>query len=373
MRKLLLVPFVLLLLSASLAVKEDNEELKIDLFYTKNYPGDKWENHRTGLLWTLSYLGAILPKDSFDRAISWIDSSTFSIRFSGLGFNKQAQGSLRKMFSEIQRSKEYKKSNSLDLGAFVSLTIGWSYNYYEITGVPKTLQQFYSLHHFNRYAVFPVINSGVAKHHRLLKYKTNSEFPGDWAFIAEEKAALDSKAPSAFEAFDIMPNGQLRFAVYDSAGALVSGSPSSLGAAGKPAKCMWCHEINILPLFTKNDPVDGFISSSKFNNNISELMEKLGAYRKTLNSDIDFYKTQDHTQMELMYISYMQPSGARLAQEWKLSPTETSKLVEKLTKTTYHEFPFLGQLVSRHDIKRKDLDLPLSIRETTTSEPRFIK
>ena len=58
-----------------------------------------------------------------------------------------------------------------------------------------------------------------------------------------------------FDLIDLMPNGQLRYAVYGLDGVLLPYSSSDYGLAGKPAKCMWCHEGIISPLFTNNQEV----------------------------------------------------------------------------------------------------------------------
>jgi hypothetical protein len=370
MKRFFLITSALVILSMSFTIGK-NEEISFQLFYTKNYPGDSWSNHRTGLLWALSYLGATLPKGSLDTAIHWRDSVTFNLRFEGLGFNPQALKAWKKLTDSLKNTAYYQKYNRLDLGAFVSLTVGSSPDYYVITGVPRTLTAFYSLHHFNHYSVFPVSNSGVAKHKRLLKYKTSSPAVTDWAFVAEDRNSGNPNAEGAdaYEVYDIMSNGQLRFAVYDKKGNLLNGSPAKLSKAGKPAKCMWCHEISILPLFTKNDAVANYITPEKFDKDIADLMSKLKTYRQGLKSDIDFNKTQDHTQMELVYTSYMQPGIRRLAQELRISDAEATNLVKHLKKIKHEEFAFLGELVNRVELKNNHLSLPQNIRETSSREP----
>lgn len=373
MKKLAFVICLLVMMAASFQFKDEKEDLAINLFFTRDYEGDSWENHRTGLIWALSYLGAELPKGSFDRSVSWMDSVTFTLQLDKVGFNSDARKSLNKILGRLKKSGQYKKYNCLDMGALVSLTIGSSANYYEITGVPKTLSEFYGAHYFNRYSVFAVSHSAVGKHERILKYKASGPVT-DWCFVAEEGAGiLEGKIAGAFEVYDVMPNGQLRFAVYDSKGNRLDGSPDSLGKAGKPAKCMWCHEINILPLYTSCEQVENYVSPHQFNADVAALTKRLEEYRKTLNSDIDFSKTQDHTKMELVYISYMQPGDLRLAQEWRVTMQEAQDRTSRMQKSSYDEFPFLGKLVDRRNIKNKGLVLPGSIRETNHNQFRDFK
>lgn len=352
------------------------EKKNLELFYTVNYEGDNKQNHLTGLLWALSYLGAELPKGSLDSSINWHDSTNFSLDIQRLGLDTKALKALNTICDSIKQSGSYLSKGKADLGSFIALTIGSSWHYYEITGVPKTLDEFYKIYNFKDPKIFPVTKSVVAKHHRLIKYFAKSERPTDWLFIAEEGEGDIDKGtfkPKFYEVFDIMRNGQLRFAVYDQNGQLTDASPHRLGEAGKPAKCLWCHEIVIQPLFMKNDTIKDMLSPAEFQQDIATLTFKLNNYRKGLNSDMDFTKTQDHTKMELEYISYMQASVKKLAQEWSMKEEEVITLTKRLKSTEYKEFPFLGKLFNRQEVNKfKDL-FPGSIREPNEQEINFFK
>ena len=126
----------------------------------------------------------------------------------------------------------------------------------------------------------------------------------------------------------MMPNGQLRFAIYDIQGNLTASSPKRLGEAGKPAKCLWCHELVFQPLFIGTDTLANNMSPNEFQNLIEKQNNLLSNYRKKLSSDIDFTKTQDHTLMELLYISYMEPSLQKLSKEWSIGLVELKKLLK---------------------------------------------
>jgi hypothetical protein len=369
------IAWIAVLAIACFSYKTDPQ--KLELFYTKNYPGDTWSNHRTALLWTLSYLGAELPKNSLNQAIAWKDSLSFSLNFEKLGFNPRALEALKTITDSLKQTAGYKKYGKIDLGHFIALTIGSSWHYYSITGVPKTLDEAYRLRNFKHYKTFAVTKSVVAKHHRLLKYASGSDKPADWLFVAEEgegNLTDGTFATSVFEVFDIMPNGQLRFAIYNRAGELTAASPKHLGESGKPAKCLWCHEVLIQPLLTATDTVPNFISPAQFQQDVVRDMSALARFRASLSSDLDFKLMQDHTQMEIAYISYMQPSVSRLAQEWHMGDKEVEAIIGSVTRQQHHEFKFLGELVFRRDLNYAEAALlPSDIREPSQVEPNYLQ
>jgi len=369
-RILLSVLFLQLLLSC----KKDKEPL--NLFYTINYKNDSWEKHRTGLLWTLSYLGASLPEGSLDKSISWRDSNTFNLNIEKLGFSESALKNLQVIIDSIQKSNYYKKFGKADLGLFISLTLGSSWHYYKITGVAETLEEFQKKHNSKNFKIFPVTNSTVAKHQRIIKYSFPPDDPMRWMFVAEEgngKMSDGTFTADFFEVFDIMPNGQLRFAIYNKQGKLVEASPVHYGQAGKPAKCIWCHEIVIQPLFTRNDSTSGFISPRIFQQDMLAFMNVLTAYRNKLKSDLDFTKTQDHTQLEIEYISFMQPSVNKLMKEWNMSSEEVLEITKRLQAGAHEEFKFLGNLFKRAEVNRFGDIFPESIREPNKHEINFFE
>ena len=61
-----------------------------------------------------------------------------------------------------------------------------------------------------------------------------------------------------------MPNGQLRIALYDKNGNLKEAADSNITHAGKPAKCLWCHESGIQPLFREQIHVKGYMNPEVF-------------------------------------------------------------------------------------------------------------
>ncbi len=364
-----------MLLSFSFFQKKD---VSLNLLYTLNYKGDSWQKQRTGFLWALSYLGAELPKGSFDKSMEWIDSSSFRLNFGSVGFSDQALAVLESITDSIKKTPYYVKYNRIELGQFIALTIGSSPHYYAITNTPQSYGSFLNTHDLNDPAVFMVTNSTVAKHHRIIRYKLNPSVLKT-TFVAEEGNG-DVNAdfvPSFFETIDIMKNGQLHFGIYNETGQLVNASPAERGVAGKPAKCLWCHEIVFQPLYAKTDSVKNSIGPQQFQQLIEKQNNALSDYRKTLNSDINFNNRQDHTLMELLYISYMEPSLKKIAKEWNIPENELKAILSQQSTHRHYEFKFLDSLYYRGNIEQytpcKHISTSKDIREPCVHEPDYIK
>jgi len=377
LKKIPLILFSLLLILISFSfLQKDN--VSINLSYNLNYKNDSWQKQRTGFLWALSYLGAELPKGSFDKNIEWIDSSSFKINFASLGFDEHALNELKSITDSIKNTPYYIKHHSIDVGHFIALTIGSSPHYYAITNMPANYSQFLASHEFENPIVFSVIKSSVAKHHRVVKCKINKSVLKT-AFVAEEGGGeINSNfIPEFFETMDIMKNGQLRFAIYNANGSLANASPVEFGNAGKPAKCLWCHEIVIQPLFGKTDSVANSISPREFQKLVESQNMILNVYRKTLNSEINFSNRQDHTLMELLYISYMEPSIKKLSKEWSIPEKELKAILNQQTTHPHSEFSFFDSVYYRANIEKyapsKCIKVADDIREPSIYEPMFIK
>ena len=354
------------------------QENTIVINYTLNYEADSWHKNKTGLLWALSYLGAELPKTSFENSIKWIDTTTFKLSFDKLGFNSKALSAIQQLTDSIKQTEQYQKNGHIDLAQFVVLTIGSSWHYYAITGFPKNYQTYLDEHNFKNAKKFPITNSSVSKHHRLIKFMMSDSILKS-VFIADEGIGnlKDGNFEVQFhEVMDVMPNGQLRFAIYNAQNNLVANSPKRFGEAGKPAKCIWCHEIVFQPLFVETDSLSGEINPREFQNIIEKQNYALKAYREKLKSDIDFSKTQDHSLMELLYISYMEPSIKKLAKEWNMEEARIKLLFKNEMAHQHHEFDFLTNIYFRTNIEKhspyKFIQVSEDVREPSSYEPNFI-
>ena len=356
------------------------DALTLNMRWSQGYATETTIEAETGIKWCVSYLGAELPAGSFARTLHWTSGTTFSLHLAQAGFSKEARQKLQTLVAMLRSSDEYKRTGSIDIGRFIALTIGSANHYYAITGAATTLTGFKSRFTFDLKQI-AITQSVVSKAHRLIDvaYATAGKTA---AFVAIEGfGRIDSNTFSAreYETIDIMKNGQLRVGIYSQAdGKLRPASDTSLTQGGKPAKCLWCHELNFNPSFSPlAADVPGYYSIPEFQSLISNQMNLLSAYRSQLNGDVDFSKKQEHQLMELLYISFMEPSAARLALEWNMSVQQVQSRMAGLPTHVYPEFPILGQLYYRKDADARapysSMPVPDRIREPSAYEPDLLK
>jgi hypothetical protein len=377
---LLCIPFLLFFGSFQYLVQSQSDSVpEITLKWHKAYPDQNFKIVKLGLLWSLSYLGAELPKNVLDSAIRFKDSCTFNLRFDKLGFNAEAIKALTVICDSLKKGDEYKQNKSVDLSRFIVLTLYSPFHYYQITQAIPELRTFIKKYRLQKPEYFGVTNSTVSKSHRLIKFSKDSSSLSSIGFLAEEGdgSLIDNTFKAeVFETFDIMPNGQFRYAIYDKQGKLTDASSNKFSQAGSVGKCMWCHETYLQPLFTKNIPIQNMLSNAEFENKMARIQKQIDAYRKTLNTEIHFENKQDHTTAELLYISFMEPSAMRLIKEFD----GDSLALDNVAKTNHHiyeEFPFLGKLYSRQEADKyspiKCLQVPESVREKSIFQPNYFK
>ncbi len=370
-----------MLLSSSWHFTSLNTKTKncsIHLKYYKSYQGETWKNIKTGMLWSFSYMGAMLPKGSSDKAVTFLDSSIFTVDLNQLGFNNQAMNALSMICDSIKNSPEYIHNGFIDLSRFLVLTLHSSYHYYQITGVAQKYEDFHRKYKLGDSYQFGVTKSAISKGHRIINFSKDTSLL-NIGFVATEGVGSllnNTFKPRVYEVFDVMPNGQFRYAIYNEQGELMDASIKKHSDAGKPSKCMWCHETYIQPLFSQNIPVKNMMTNEEFKKYVVDLQCKLDFYRQYLNTDIDFNMKQNHTNSELLYISFMEPSFYRLKDEFK-NDTLALTRIKKMSTHIYSEFPFLGNLYDRELIdkcfKFPKIKMPQSVREQSKYEPNFFK
>lgn len=353
-----------------------DDTYSLDLKWNKSHEAQTKQEAQIGFVWALSFLGADLPKGSVGEAIVW-DSNVMQVDFFKLGFNARGLEALSKLLYLFKQSEEYKKNGAIDLGRFIALTLNSSNHYYAITGIANSFTQFKKDKRFDS-KQFAATNSKISLHDRIIDLpdSTNVGYIED-AYVANEcdgKIKDGNYKITSFEVMEQMQNGQLRFGVYDTTGVLMV---SSIGPAGKPAKCLWCHEINIQPLFFEQVDEPGFYGAEEFIRIVARNTSALQEYRKTLSSDLDFSKRQDHTNTELLYISFMEPSAERLALEWGISLGSVKEKLKGISTHIHHEFGYLGDLYFRDEIEiyspYSSIKPPSSAREKSLYEPDLIK
>jgi hypothetical protein len=340
-------------------------EATLNLKWNKAYPDDNIDKSLIGLKWALSYVGATLPV-----ALNGISNSETSITISidRLGFSPTSVEQLSKLHRKIKASEEYQVNNNIDLGRYVSLLIGASEHYYEISGTPKRLENI-----LNMYTLKPekgyVNNSNVSFEHRIVQFSEQNDF--NQVFLSEEIDPI-TKEIFEYETIELLPNGQLRFGIFDKNGDRINAADPSHSAAGKPAKCMWCHESTINQMFSPQVDFVGYLTATDFQNILIGYRDSHRAQKLALIDGVDFSRTQQHTLTELLYISFMEPSAERLSIEWNLPIAEIQSRLSGFSTHIYEEFPFLGELYFRKDIENlaplEGLSVSSSVRESSLVE-----
>jgi hypothetical protein len=350
------------------------EPSTIKLVWYKSYETETKEDVEKGLLWTLSFLGAALEDES---AYRW-SGDTLIVDAEKIGIADDGREALNSLFLIIRNSEEYQANGAFDIGRFVALTLLSSNHYYKITGVPETLEEWMAQVPENK-NLYAITESTVSVADRLIFMNDSAEKGLSDQFIAYE-GFLDTTNHSfelkEYEVFDIMPNGQLRFAIYGLDGKLKTAADEVFSLGGKPSKCIWCHEININPNFANAPDVFGFKSVESFNNQVSDWQTWLKAFKSDLNPTIDVLEKQDHTCAELLYIGFMQPNASRLAQEWGMSESEVKTMLTSFETHDHEEFSFMQALYFRHLIDAlgpfKTIEVPIDAREASANEPNLL-
>lgn len=340
-------------------------ETKINLKWNKAYPDDTIDKSLIGLKWALSYVGATLPSSNSGFSNT---TSTITIDIKKLGFTESAQQNLLKLVTKIKTTTEYQNNNAVDLGRFVTLLLGASEHYYEIIGTPNTLDEVLS-----QYTLLPqkgyVNNSSVSLEHRIIKFSEQNGF--NQVFLSEEVDPVSGEIYE-YETIELLPNGQLRFGIFDVNGNRKNNADATHSNAGKPAKCMWCHESGINQMFNSQNDYTGYLTYADFQNTLIGYRESNRTQKLALTTGVDFSQTQQHTLTELLYISFMEPSAERLSLEWNMPLTQVQNLLSGLPTHVYDEFPFLGNLYYRHEVESlapfQGLAVSSHVRETSTIE-----
>lgn len=339
----------------------------IQIRWIKSYEQDNISNALISLSWCYSHLGA----SKLNPSLLPIENEIISVNIDFLGFNVTAKNAIKHLHDTIVKTEEYKLNNSIDLGRYIALLLGSSEHYYHITGVPQNLNDLLSQYNLSKSKGY-INNSLVSKGHRTLEYSPALEL--NQFFITHE---LDSNSGKIieYETMDIMENGQIRFGLYNLNGQRKIAPDPLITNAGKPAKCLWCHESNIQPLLSIQMDTQNHLSNSQLKDTLQYFKDRLNASQLKLSLGVDFSKKQEHTLMEMYYISFMEPSAMRLSQEWGVSIEEIKKELVSLKTHTHDEFPMLGSLYHRMDVEAfapfTSIKVSGSIRELSDLEVNY--
>lgn len=330
-----------------------------------------------GTAWLFSYLGAELPKDKFAEAVKLTDNK-LAIKLDLLGFNSEALDVLRKIVAKLKNTQEYEQKGGIDAGRFFAICFNSSQNYYKITGASKSISSFWALHTAST-KKFACDSSAIAKESRLIEYYAADQNAIANFFVSHEGRGFFSSSnfvkSGVAEVFDYMKNGQPRFMIFDESGMLKPSSNPMYSNAGKPAKCMWCHESGIQPLYRQTIDIANYIEKQSFLNDRNEATQNLENYHKNQTSYINFSDKKIHTQAEFIYLSFFEPNTKRLALEWEIDGAKVEELLRGIKKHSNNEFSFLTDVYFRREVEVfapiKSLWAADDAREYSVFEPEY--
>lgn len=348
----------------------------VKLRWTRAYESEIRPDVSIGLAWGLSFLGARLPETG--GAIVW-QGDIATIDISRAGVEASTLPAWRALFAEIRKSDEYRVMGAMDIGRFFMLTLGSSKHYFALTGAEPDYQRARARYQFAAMTA-AIVESGVARGQRLIEM-TEPAAAQEVAFVAHEgSGSIPEGTFDAHEAelLDFMANGQLRVALYGRDGRLKDSASPDLTSAGKPAKCLWCHEIRLLTALNNRTNATGHLTTAEFDAGIAKRMRLVEIHRSSLESQIDFSRLQDHRCLEYLYLSFAEPTLDRLAREWRVTREEAARRVAG--KRVIHgagEFKILGEeRYSRDDVDSLGpyavIRVPASPREPSAYEPDLL-
>ena len=357
-------------------------DLVIKLRWIKSYPGQSKSEVNTGLFWALSFLGAKVPIDA--AVISW-DGTMVTLDLDAAGVPQASQAAWKQLLQVLKSSEESRLMGGIDIGRFVFLSLCGSHQYYALTGVAPTYAEFRARHQFAPKQV-AIVESAIARGNRLIEVG-KGEGIESVAFVAFEGAGSlrDHTFQKAdIETLDVMENGQLRFGLYDLQGRLEGATTPALTAAGKPSKCLWCHEVNVQPPFTNVTDLEGYYSTREFNGLVANAMQIIAGYRKTLVSKVDFsQRLQEHWNAEALYFSFAEPTASRLAEEWNIPIDKVKQVLASHNLKTHPHSERLDAEVLGGDLyDRRDVDSlapyaairgPSDMQELSSYEPNLLQ
>jgi hypothetical protein len=355
--------------------------LVIKLRWIKSYPGQSRSDVDTGLYWALSFLGAQLPADA--AVLSW-DGTLVTLDLNAAGVAQARKPAWRNLLQLLESSDEYRMMGGIDIGRFVFLSLCSSYQYYALTGVSPSYAEFRARHTFAPRQV-AIVESGVAHGNRLIEVAKGDDF-NSIAFVAFEGTGSlrdQSFQKADIETLDLMENGQLRFGLYDQEGHLKATATPALTAAGKPSKCLWCHEINLQSPFKNVTDLEGYYSTKEFTALVASATRIIASYRKTLESKVNFKGLQDHSHAEALYMSFAEPTASRLAAEWNMPLERVQQLLaSRNLKTHPHSERIDDDVLGDSLYDRNDVDSlapyptirgPSDMREASSYEPNLLQ
>lgn len=357
------------MLVSCLKDKTPRQDHIIHLKWNQSYADDNFENAVVGLSWAFSHVGAINTNQLYTMPVA---GNVLTVNIQQLGFSATSEGHLERLNRVLVDSEEFATYASIDMGRYVALLIGASEHYYALTAMPLKFSNLLS-----EYELLPVVglidNSAISVKNRIL---TLSDQTGlKQLFITEETDPITGELLE-IETVDLMANGQPRFGIFDLNGNRVNAASALNSEAGKPAKCMWCHESGIQPLFSPQSTEVGYMTYFQMRDTLLHFRNRLQAKQQEITTGVAYDQVTEHIEMELLYIGFMEPSAERLSREWNMSLSKVNELLIGIPTHEQEEFAFLGELYDRATIEDlapyQSISVSSKIREKSEVEVNYM-
>ena len=306
-----------------------------------------------GLAWALTHLGAAPPPDPG----AWlpIEGDTRWLDLKAARLPQAAHEPAALALAPLRDSDEVAARGALDAGRLLARTLHEPWWYYALTGACLTLEDWRAARGPDPVATYGVTESLLVDTDRLIRFH-----PGPWSGLGDLSfevetgpGALEGGAvPLEVEVIDLMASGQQRFALYGPDGRLLPAADPTHVPAGQPAKCMWCHEGNLMSGTPDNPTTPPHASYADWISALGGMTDTLTAHRAATPAAFDWADPQVHTDAEWVVREFLLPTPDRVARELGWTEDEVQARIDAgaLDAGPDPEWPDRGVVLRRSDI-----------------------